>query len=209
MHTLTIDPFAAPAASRPRRRAARRYAGSVSTMTADDRALDIAFARGEAELRVVYEQHGSLVYSLCRRALGDEAAKDATQEVFINAWRKRDQFDPSKGALGAWLVGITKRRIIDQARSEGRHANRRADALDDDRASAEQPAPERVVDRMIAAQLLQKLPSRARDVIELVYVHDLTHREAAERLGLPIGTVKSDVRRGIMKIRSEMEVDDV
>ena len=209
MHTLTIDPVTASVPTRSRRRTERRYAELVSTTTADERALDIAFARGEVELRAVYEQHGSLVYSLCRRALGAEAAKDATQEVFINAWRKRDQFDPDKGALGAWLVGITKRRIIDQARSEGRHANRRADALDDDRAPAVQPAPERVVDRMFAAQLLQKLPSRARDVIELVYVHDLTHREAAERLGLPIGTVKSDGRRGIMKSRSEMEVHDV
>lgn len=209
MHTLTL-----PQTHRSPRRTRRRYDRPVSAVESnvDGRALDRAFAAGEVDLREVYEVHSPLVYSMCRRTLGPEAAKDATQEVFVNAWRKREQFDPTKGALGAWLVGITKRRIIDQLRSEGRHADRRADELDADRsttgAPTGQPAPDRVVDRMFAAQLLRNLPSRTREVIELVYVHDLTHQEVAERTGLPIGTVKSDVRRGIMKIRDEMEMSD-
>ena len=204
MHTLAFDNT-----SRLPQQRTRRYDRGVPTASTTDRSLDEAFARGEADLRLVYEAHGSLVYSMCRRALGAEAGKDAAQEVFVSAWRRREQFDPSRGALGAWLVGITKRRIIDQLRSEGRHADRRADALEDDRAASETPVPDRTVDRMFAAQLLQQLPDRTREVIELVYIHDLTHREVAEKTGLPIGTVKSDVRRGIMKIRDEMEVNDV
>lgn len=187
----------------------RRYDHVVSSVTSAPRSLDEAFARGDADLREVYDAHSSLVYSLCRRALGAEAAKDATQEVFVSAWRKRDQFDATKGALGAWIVGITKRRIIDQLRSEGRHADRRAEEVADDRAPSGDPPPDRVVDRMFAADLLAKLPSRTREVIELVYVHDLTHREVADQTGLPIGTVKSDIRRGIMKIRDEMKVSHV
>ncbi len=206
MLALTLDPILDLPSNGFTLRRTDRYARPVSTVMPDERSLDVAFANGDADLRLVYDAHGSLVYSLCRRALGDEAAKDATQEVFVSAWRKRDQFDPSKGALGAWLVGITKRRIIDHARSEGRHANRRAEALPDDRAPDDAPAPERAVDRMFAAHLLQHLPSRMREVIELVYVHDLTHREVAEQTGLPIGTVKSDVRRGILRIRDEMEL---
>lgn len=199
MHTLTLS-NPSDRDTRPR----HRYDHGVSSVSSTQLSLDEAFACGAADLREVYDAHGALVYSLCRRALGPEAAKDATQEVFVSAWRKRQQFDPSKGALGAWIVGITKRRIIDQLRSEGRHANRRTDEIEDDRSPSEEPAPDRVVDRMFAAQLLAKLPSRTREVIELVYVHDLTHREVAEQTGLPIGTVKSDVRRGIMKIRDEM-----
>jgi RNA polymerase sigma factor (sigma-70 family) len=206
MHTLTI--------TQPHRRTSRprpRYARSVSSVTSVRSSLDEAFARGDADLREVYDAHSALVYSMCNRALGAEAAKDATQEVFVSAWRKRDQFDPSKGALGAWLVGITKRRIIDQLRSEGRHADRRADEIDDSRSATDgpAPAPERVIDRMFVTHLLANLPSRTREVIELVYVHDLTHREVADRTGLPIGTVKSDVRRGILKIRDEMEASHV
>jgi RNA polymerase sigma-70 factor (ECF subfamily) len=183
----------------------------VAALTPDveQHALDEAFARGDVDLRAVYDVHSPLVYSLCRRALGSEAAKDATQEVFVSAWRKREQFDPTKGALGAWLVGITRRRIIDQLRSEGRHADRRADEVADDRSPTSDAGPERTIDRMFAGQLLANLPSRTRQVIELVYVHDLTHQEVAERTGLPIGTVKSDVRRGIMKIRNEMKVSHV
>lgn len=204
MHTLTL--------SRPADRRAvdcYRYDRHVSPVTSTPRSLDEAFARGEADLREVYDAHAPLVYSLCRRALGAEAAKDATQEVFVNAWRKHTQFDPAKGALGAWIVGITKRRIIDQLRSEGRHADRRAEEVADDRSPSDEPAPDRVIDRMFAADLLSKLPTRTREVIELVYVHDLTHREVAEQTGLPIGTVKSDIRRGIMKIRDEMKVSHV
>ena len=183
----------------------RGYHQPVSSVSASaSTSLDEAFAAGTVDLRVVYDEHSSLVYSLCRRALGAEAAKDATQEVFVSAWRKREQFDPGKGALGAWIVGITKRRIVDQIRSEGRHADRRADEIQDERSPSEDPPPDRVVDRMFAAHLLASLPSRTREVIELVYVHDLTHREVADQTGLPIGTVKSDVRRGIMKIRDEM-----
>ena len=175
--------------------------------------LDEAFAAGTADLRAVYDAHGALVYSLCRRALGAEAAKDATQEVFVSAWRNREQYDPGRGALGAWIVGITKRRIIDQLRSEGRHADRRADELHDERSSSDElrsdRVAERVVDRMFAGHLLASLPSRTREVIELFYVHDLTHREVAEHTGLPIGTVKSDIRRGLTKIRDEMKVSHV
>ncbi len=176
----------------------------MSATASESHSFDLAFSRGEIDLREVYDAHSSLVYSLCRRALGAEAAKDATQEVFVSAWRKREQFDPTKGALGAWLVGITKRRIIDQLRSEGRHADRRADEVEDDRSPSKEASTDRVVDRMFAAHLLSRLPDRTKEVIELVYVHDLTHQEVAQRTGLPIGTVKSDVRRGIKKIRDDM-----
>lgn len=200
MHTLTLQLTDDRPAAPPR--GYDRVVSSVSFSA--PHSLDEAFAAGTVDLRAVYDEHSSLVYSMCRRALGAEAAKDATQEVFVSAWRKREQFDPTKGALGAWLVGITKRRIIDQIRSEGRHADRRADEVHDERSPSEDPPPDRVVDRMFAAHLLASLPSRTREVIELVYVHDLTHREVADQTGLPIGTVKSDVRRGIMKIRDEM-----
>ena len=202
MHTLTL--------TQPIKRhhcRHRRYARSVPVAMSETQSFDLAFSRGEVELRSVYDAHSPLVYSLCRRALGPEAAKDATQEVFISAWRKREQFDSSKGALGAWLVGITKRRIIDQLRSEGRHADRRADEVEYDRSPSTEQAPDRVADRMFAAHLLSKLPDRTREVIELVYVNDLTHQEVADRTGLPIGTVKSDVRRGIKKIRDQMRDD--
>lgn len=170
-------------------------------------AVESAFVQGdENALRAAYDAHGSLVYSFCRRSLGDDRAKDVTQEVFVSAWRARDRFDPSKGTLAGWLMGITKNRLVDNVRAERRHADRRA---------ASEPADipvesdlERTADRMLVAEALASLPARSRQVIELAYLGDLTHTEVAEHLSLPLGTVKSDIRRGLAAIRRHLETSD-
>ena len=130
-----------------------------------------------------------------------------TQEVFVSAWRGRDQFDPERGNLAQWLVGITKRRIIDHLRSEGRHANRRADeeAAPVSAHTSDEAHVHQMADQMLVAEGLAQLGDRAREVIELAYIHDLTHQEIAERTGLPLGTIKSDIRRGLKRIRTHLE----
>jgi RNA polymerase sigma factor (sigma-70 family) len=171
--------------------------------------LDASFAAGQADLRAVYDAHSRLVFTLCRKALGVHAANDVTQEVFVSAWKGRDQFDPRKGNLAQWLVGITKRRIIDHLRHERRHADRRADddvALPADAGS--EPQVDRLADKLLVADGLAKLPERSRTVIEMAYIHDLTHQQIAEQTGLPLGTVKSDIRRGLQRIRQHLEVND-
>ena len=184
----------------------RRYSRGVSAVPQEtsERTLDIEFAAGRAPLRDVYDRHGSLVYSICRRSLDAEAAKDVTQEVFLSAWRGRHQFDPDRGALGAWLVGITKRRVIDHLRSERRHADRRAD--EDAATPIEHPTHiDRLADRMLVADGLRQLPPDTRRLVELAFVEGLTHHEIAERTGTPLGTVKSSIRRGLLRVKAHME----
>ena len=168
-------------------------------------AVEAAFARGdENALRAAYDAHGSLVYSFCRRSLGDDRAKDVTQEVFVSAWRARDRFNSSKGSLAGWLMGITKNRLIDNIRAEQRHADRLSEAE-----PGELPVEsdlERVGDRMLVAEALDSLPERSRNVIELAYLSDLTHTQIAEQTSLPLGTVKSDIRRGLARIRRHLGV---
>lgn len=155
-------------------------------------------------MREVYDAHGSLVYSLCRRSLDAEAAKDVTQEVFVSAWKGREHFDPDKGALGAWIVGITKRRIIDHLRSERRHADRRAD--EDAATPVEHPTHvERLGDRMLVADGLRQLPDDTRRLVEMAFVEGLTHHEIAERTGIPLGTIKSTIRRGLLRVKAHLE----
>lgn len=168
-------------------------------------ALGLSFARGDADLRAVYDAHGSLVYAICRKALGDDAAGEVTQDVFVSAWRARHQFDPDKGSLPAWLVGITKRRIIDHARREQRHSSRRAEDVSDNAPNAKEADVDRVADRMTVAHALKILPERARQVVEMAYVHDLTQLEISERTGIPLGTIKSDIRRGLLTLRAHLE----
>ena len=185
-----------------------RHRGYGEAVTAPElRLVDAAgtsFARGdETALRAAYEAHGALVYSFCRRSVGDERAKDITQEVFVSAWRGRERFDPDKGSLGGWLMGITKNRLIDNVRAEGRHSDRRADQEPND-APAHSDV-EHIGDRMLVADALRALPGRTRSVIELAYFEDLTHQQIADRLAMPLGTVKSDIRRGLTRIRHQLE----
>jgi RNA polymerase sigma factor (sigma-70 family) len=166
--------------------------------------VDAAFVNGdESALRKAYDRHGKVIYSFCRRSIPADRAMDVTQEVFVSAWRARDRFDPAKGTLGGWLMGIAKNRLIDNIRSEQRHADRR-----DDTEVVELPAStdvDRVGDQMIVASVLQQLPARSRQVVELAYFDDLTHIQIAERTGLPLGTVKSDIRRALSRMRSQLE----
>ncbi|MGA1076335.1 MAG: RNA polymerase sigma factor [Ilumatobacteraceae bacterium] len=89
----------------------RRRAGTAAT--SDLPGLDEAFASGEADLETVYRAHAPLVHAICRRTLDEHSAAEVTQDVFLSVWRARDQFDPRRGSLGAWIVGITRRRVID------------------------------------------------------------------------------------------------
>jgi RNA polymerase sigma factor (sigma-70 family) len=185
----------------------RRYDRLVVHSPSDVEVSDLAerFSHGVAELKEVYDAHGGLVYGICRKMLGDEAAKDVTQDVFLSAWRGRDQFDPERGSLPAWLVGIAKRRVIDHVRRERRHTEHRIDPPSTEPAAADSRDLERVAQKMLVAAALQQLPIRAREVIELAYVHDLTHHDIAERTGIPLGTIKSDIRRGLLRVRDLLE----
>jgi RNA polymerase sigma factor (sigma-70 family) len=192
---------------RPSRWAIGRYHHAVSNAQFGDHAdaLGAAFARGEATLRAVYDAHAPLVYAICRKALGDDRAGEVTQDVFVGAWRGREQFDPSKGSLAGWLVGITKRRIIDNVRRERRHSDRRADSVDEQAADNGAAEIDRLADRMTVAAALHVLPDRGRQMIEMAYIEGLTHQDIADRTGVPLGTVKSDIRRGLLTLRAHLE----
>lgn len=176
---------------------------------ADD--VEVRFHQGdETALADVYDQHSSLIYSYCRRQLGAEPARDVTQEVFVAAWRARHRFDPERGSIRAWLMGITKNKIIDLFRKQGRRPQI-ADGAEIEYSSDEVDSVqvEQIADRMILAAALDELPERARSVVELSFYGQLTHPEIAERTGLPLGTVKSDIRRSLIKLRRQLEDGNV
>jgi RNA polymerase sigma factor (sigma-70 family) len=173
---------------------------------ADERMVASAFASGdERALRMAYDRWAPLVHTYCRRSLRDPlAAEDATQETFVSAWRSRDRFDPSKGSLPGWLLGIARYRVLDG------HRKLRKVATPSDAASDQGVAPgdDRLADRMLLADALERLPDRSRQMIELAFFEDLTHSQIAERCGVPLGTVKSDIRRGLERLRRHLESDD-
>lgn len=178
-----------------------------SVSVRDDAAatIEARFCNGdESAMEAVYREHGSLVYSLCRRTLGPERAADTTQEVFFAAWKSRERFNPESGSLAGWLVGIARFKIIDLYRVEQRNplAPDSAQAID---VGVESAGVEEMAQRMVIAEALQSLPERSRRLVEHAFYDDLTHSQIAERYGLPLGTVKSDIRRGLERLRRHLE----
>ena len=171
--------------------------------------VDRRFADDEpGALRLAYDAHGAVIFSFCRRALGADQAADVTQEVFVTAWKVRARFDPSKGTLRSWLFGIARFKVLGALR--GRPP---LHAVSEDGVERERPAPasadvDRLADRLVLAEAMAGLSERARQVLHLAYVEDLTHAQIAERTRLPLGTVKSDLRRALARLRLELEASD-
>lgn len=179
------------------------------TVPLDPTALEADFARGTGDsLRRAYELHGPLVHTFCRRSVGADRANDVTQEVFLTAWRQHHRYEPAKGSLAGWLVGIARFKVLEALRRRQLHL------IDDEQptATTSMVSPddvEAMADRMLLSAALEELPERARSVVGLAFREQLTHQEIAERTALPLGTVKSDIRRSLDRMRRHLERADV
>jgi RNA polymerase sigma-70 factor (ECF subfamily) len=176
----------------------------------DDGFAELFRAGDERALRLAYERHGPAVFHLAARGLASTTdAEDVTQATFVAAWLGREGFDPARGSLLGWLLGIARRKIVDQIRATAR-ADRITDSVRRLAPAAEVEAPpDRVVDRLVVADEMAQLPGEQRRVLELAFYDDLTHPQIAAVTGLPLGTVKSHLRRGMARLRSRWEVDGV
>ena len=188
------------------KRTRRRYSAPVTG--GELRAVDpaeVAFERGDdTALKAAYDEHGSLIYTYCKRSLGPEVAKDVTQEVFLAAWRARERFDSQRGSLAGWLMGIAKNKVIDQIRLTGRRVST-VGGTDMAEIGATTEHVSALADRLLVSEAINSLPERSRKVLELAFFDDLTHAQIAERTDLPLGTIKSDIRRGLARMRRHLE----
>lgn len=176
---------------------------------AEDDTLAEGFASGdEAALRAAYARWAPLVYTLAARSLGNRSdAEDVTQQVFIAAWRSRERFDPTRASLQSWLIGISRHRIADA--HEARARTSRIEAKLAGEAVIEGGVfDEDLAERAMVSEALDRLDPVPRQVMQLAFYDRMTHSQIADRLGLPLGTVKSHIRRSLTRIRERWEVED-
>ena len=167
-------------------------------------------ARGDHDaLAEVYDRHGRLVYSLALRILKDQSdAEDIVQDVFAQAWRQAARYQPGRGAVVAWLMNMARSRAIDRLR---RRTTQPQSPYDPETASeipdTAQPIDEQVVwagRAEVVRGALDALPLLQRIAIELAFYEGLTHLEIAERLEVPLGTVKTRIRQGLLKLKDRL-----
>ncbi len=188
--------------------AGRRTEPAESQVPSDEEVLE-AVGRGDDDaLGVLYDRFGRLAYSLAYRVLRDQTlAEDAVQEAFLAVWRSAEGYKRERAKPSTWILTVVHRRSVDLVRREDR---RRGEPLEHAPEPTSAPADEDATlrDRRAAVQAaLTELPGEQRQALELAYYGGLTQSELAERLGVPLGTVKSRMFAGLGRLRELLQPD--
>jgi len=170
------------------------------------RALVLGLRAGdESAFAELYTQYSRLVHSIAVRLMGNHHdAEDITQQVFVSAWRSRESLADDAGSLAGWLATITRRRCADLA--AGRARTTRTDEAA--AAALTLPTPDdpaRAVEEITVAHTLESLGEPRSTIVRMAVVEDRRHEDIAATLGVPLGTVKSHIRRGLLQLRSRLE----
>ncbi|MEM7200074.1 MAG: sigma-70 family RNA polymerase sigma factor [Planctomycetota bacterium] len=161
-------------------------------------------ARGELHaVEDCIRRFSGAVWNLARRMSPTEQdAEDAVQEVFVELWRAADRYDPSLGSELTFVMTIARRRLIDRDRRRGRTVP--TASLAEPEIIPDQPAehPAEIADEASRVQdAMDRLRPEQREVLQMSLIQGHSHQQVAERTGLPLGTVKSHARRGLMRVR--------
>jgi RNA polymerase sigma-70 factor (ECF subfamily) len=171
----------------------------------DAEALRRMRAGDEAALEALYARYGGLVFTLALRIVGDpELAREVLQDTFVRSWEGRETYDPTRGRVPWWLMGIARNRAIDLLRSRPHQARLREREAVLPATGSGGPGPaldEAVGLRRAVVAALEGLSAVQRETIELAYYRGLTQIEIAKALGQPLGTIKSRMREAMARLR--------
>jgi RNA polymerase sigma-70 factor (ECF subfamily) len=176
---------------------------------ADEEVMQLVQRGDPQAFELLYDRHGGAAYSLAYRIVGKQAAaEDVVQEALLSIWRSRRRYDPTRGSVRTWILGIVHNRAIDGLRRSSVHERRR-ETLDvvEERFEASERTDVEVARREEARSVrgaLETLPAEQRQTIELAYFGGFTQNQIAELMDQPVGTVKGRMRLGLDKMRREL-----
>ena len=187
---------------------------AAADVAASDLDLVDRIKRGDAAaLDALYERYSSPVYSLVWKILQNpEDAEDVALDVFWQVWRQADRYDPSRGAPPAWIFTVARSRAIDRLRARHRREDRTI-SFDDPAVNLdpldEEAGPDQVASfrqtRDVMREAMKTLSDVQREAVELAFFKGLTHVEIAGKLGHPLGTIKTRIRQGLIKLRKTLD----
>lgn len=177
----------------------------------DEELMALADDKNAGAFERFYDRHSGAAFSLAHRIVGERgAAEDVTQEAFLSIWRSKARYDPARGSVRSWTLGIVRNRAIDALRrgsSPTRHLDQDDEAVLEAR-PAEELTDAEVLRRQMAQQVrgaIEGLPSEQSQVIALAYFGGFSQSEIAEMLSAPLGTIKGRMRLGLEKLRTALE----
>ncbi len=184
----------------------------------DDTLLHLISRSHDAALSALYERYSRLIYSLALNSTGQSyMAEEVVQDVFIRVWERAGTYRTGQGKVVTWLASITRYRGIDlfrrqKVRPEG-HQTSWVDVVVDGQERFETDSVEEMIElsdrkRQIHAAMAE-LPNEQKIALAYAYFQGFSHREIAELLGEPIGTIKTRIRLGMQKLRSKLQADEV
>jgi RNA polymerase sigma-70 factor, ECF subfamily len=177
---------------------------------ADGELMERLTARDPTALESLYDRYSRMVYSLALRIAGQPAvAEEIVQDVFLKLWHSADRYRAERGPLGPWLCTLARNRALDHLRLKREKQRRREDSLDGDfTMHTSAPNPETLAQQSQQAvrvrESLSELPPAQQRAIELAYFEGMTHSEIAAALAEPLGTVKSWIRSGLLRMRETL-----
>ncbi len=171
--------------------------------------IDRIVERDEQALTALYDATLPRVYGLVLRIVRKpQLAEEVVEEAFFQVWRQAVRFDATRGRAWAWLLGMARSRAIDALRHEARHQHDSLDAQEQPERAAEQPGTDELLELARSHadlhRALMRLSAQPRQLVALAFFRGLSHEEIASQTELPLGTVKSQIRRALMSLREQL-----